>query len=239
MLKTAGGEAWTRRCCDDAGPCGDGGVLAGYLLALLPALTFFGLLYVQSWLPMASLIRDPVAIFGGQFYHGLVSNIGILLWCAAAAICLFRGAENWRAGFRRRGGFLLSAGLLTSMLLLDDFFLVHEQMLPRLTGMPEKLILIFYPIAVVLYTAAWWREIVRADAALLLLSLTFFAISNLIDVAFDYHFYEMPAGPEVSVSVILEEGAKFIGIAAWAVFHIRAAWMLGPAEPSGRTAHRD
>lgn len=210
-----------------------------YLLALLPALAFFGLLYIQPWLPMASLIRDPVAIFGGQFYHGLVSNIGILLWCTAAAICLFRGAENWRAGDLRRGGFLLSAGLLTSMLMLDDFFLMHEQMLPRLTGMPEKLFLIVYPVAVVLYVAAWWREIVRADAALFLLSLAFFAISNLIDVAFDYHFYEIPAGLEVSASVILEEGAKFIGIAAWAVFHIRAAWMLGPASPSARAVRRD
>jgi hypothetical protein len=49
----------------------------------------------------------------------------------------------------------------------------------------------------------------------------------------------MPAGPEVSASVILEEGAKFIGIAAWAVFHIRAAWMLGLAAPSRRAARRD
>ena len=209
-----------------------------YVLALLPAVTFFGLLYVQPWLPMASLIRDPVAILGGQFYHGLVSNIGILLWCAAAAICLFRGAENWLAGFLRRGGFLLSAGVLTSMLLLDDFFLLHEQALPRFIGLSEKYFLIVYPAAVVLYIAAWWREIVRADPYLFLLSLTFFAISNLIDVAFDYHFYEMPAGMEVSASVILEEAAKFIGIAAWAVFHIRAAWMLGPAARSGRAIQR-
>jgi hypothetical protein len=91
---------------------------------------------------------------------------------------------------------------------------------------------------VVLYIGAWWREIVRADAALFLLSLAFFAISSLIDVAFDYHFYEMPAGLEVSASVILEEGAKFIGIAAWAVFHIRAAWVLGPAIPARRAEQR-
>ena len=207
-----------------------------YVLALLPALAFFGLLYAQPWLPMASLIRDPVAILGGRFYHGLVSNIGILLWCAAAAICLFRGAENWSAGLRRRGGFLLSAGLLTSMLLLDDFFLAHEQIVPRFIGIPEQVALAFYPVAIVFYTAAYWRDILRADAALFLLSLAFFAISSLIDVGFDYHFYETPTGLEVSASVILEEGAKFIGIAAWAVFHIRAAWMFGPVEPSGRAA---
>lgn len=208
-----------------------------YALALLPALTFFGLLYAQPWLPMASLVRDPVAILGGNFYHGLVSNLGVLLWCAAAAICLFRGAENWRAGFRGCGGFLLSAGLLTLVLLLDDFFLAHEQILPRF-GIPEKVALAFYPVAIVLYVWAYWRQILRADAALFLLSLAFFAVSSLIDVAFDHHFYETPAGLEVSASVILEEGAKFVGIAAWAVFHIRAAWMLGPADRSGRPASR-
>jgi len=200
-----------------------------YTVALVPALAVFGLLSMQPWVPMASLIRDPVAIFDGHFYHGLVSNIGVLLWCATAAISVFRGAENWHAGFRRSGAFLLSGGILTAMLLLDDFFLAHEQIVPRFTRLPEKIALAFYPVAITVYIAAYWREIVRADAILFLLSLALFAVSSLIDVGFDYHFYEAPAGLEVSASVILEEGAKFIGIAAWAAFHIRAAWILNPA----------
>jgi hypothetical protein len=208
-----------------------------YALALVPALAFFGLLYVQPWLPMASLIRDPVAILGGRFYHGLVSNLGVLLWCGTAAVCLFRGAEVWRAGARQRGGFLLSAGSVTLMLLLDDFFLAHEQILPNM-GIPEKATLAFYPLAVALYVAVYWRQTIRADAALLVLSLAFLAISNLVDVVFGYHFYPTPVGQEVSAGVILEEGAKFVGIAAWSVFHIRAAWIFGGSPTSGRAEDR-
>jgi hypothetical protein len=207
-----------------------------YALAILPAMVFFGLLYVQPWLPMASLIRDPVAIFDGRFYHGLASNAGVLMWCATAAICLFRGMEALRAGSTGPGRFLLTAGFVTLILLLDDFFLAHAQILPRFVGIPEKVVLASYPVVVATYVVAHWRIIIRVDVVLLMLSLVCFALSNLIDVAFGYHFYETRIGLEVSASVVFEEAAKFLGIAIWAVFHVRAAWILGPVCQSAANA---
>ncbi len=40
-------------------------------------------------IPIAYLTRDSAAAAEAPFYAGIYSNIGILFWCSAAAICLF------------------------------------------------------------------------------------------------------------------------------------------------------
>lgn len=198
-----------------------------YAIAVVPAAMLYALLYAQPWVPMSNLIRDPAAILNGRFYDGFVSNVGVLLWCATAAICLFRGCELWT----RRGGnaacFLLSAGSLTSILLLDDLFMAHEQILPDVFGIPEKAVIVTYPLLLCVHLFVNRRPIMQADALILLLSLGFFAVSTLFDVLVPYHFYNTAAGIEVNRGVILEEAFKFLGISAWTVFHVRAAWRSG------------
>lgn len=199
-----------------------------YAAAVVPAAALYALLYVQPWVPMASLIRDPAAILNGRFYDGFVSNVGILLWCATAAICLFRGGElRARRGIDGEAAFLLSAGLFTLILLLDDLFMAHEQILPDVFGVPEKAVLVTYVVLACAYLLVNRRAILQGDAVILVLALGFFALSNVADVAIPYHFHDTPIGREVNHGVILEEGLKFVGIAAWTVFHLRAAWRFG------------
>lgn len=208
--------------------------LWAYVIAVAPAATLYALLYAQPWVPMSNLIRDPAAILNGRFYDGFVSNVGVLLWCAAAAICLFRGCESWvRRGEAGVARFLLSAGALTSILLLDDLFMAHEQILPDVFGIPEKAILAAYPLLLCAHLFVNRRPIVQADAPILLLSLGFFGVSTVFDVVVPYHFYETAAGLEVNRGVILEEAFKFLGISAWTVFHVRAAWRAGGALEHG------
>lgn len=206
-----------------------------YAVAVLPAAALYAVLYAQPWVPMSNLIRDPAAIANGRFYDGLVSNLGVLLWCATAAICLFRGCELWS---RRRhddaARFLLSAGAFTLILLLDDLFMAHEQILPDVFGVPEKAVLAAYPLLLCAHLFVNRRPILRADSAILLLALGFFAASNVVDVAVPYHFHDTAAGLEVNRGVILEEAFKFLGISAWTTFHLRAAWRSGAK--SGRGA---
>ena len=45
---------------------------------------------------MGDLTRDPAAILDVPVYVGFLSQIGILLWAATAAICLFSAAVLWR-----------------------------------------------------------------------------------------------------------------------------------------------
>jgi hypothetical protein len=201
-----------------------------YVVAVAPAATLYALLYAQPWVPMSDLIRDPAAILNGRFYDGFVSNVGVLLWCATAAICLFRGCELWsRHGDAGAARFLLSAGALTCILLLDDLFMAHEQILPDVFGVPEKVVLAAYPLLLCAHLFVNRRRILQADVVILVLALGFFALSNALDVLVPYHFHNTPVGLEVNRAVILEEAFKFLGISAWAAFHVRAAWRSAAA----------
>jgi hypothetical protein len=46
----------------------------------------------------------------------------------------------------------------------------------------------------------------------------------LLDIFIPYHFHDTAIGQEVNRGVIFEEAFKFVGITAWTVFHLRAAW---------------
>lgn len=201
-----------------------------YSVALVPAAAEFVLLLAQPYVTMASLIRDPAALSGGRFYYGFVSNLGVILWCATASVCLFRGAELLgRPAQRATAVFMLSAGLFTAVVLLDDFFMLHEEVIPTYLHIPEKAVLLAYALMLAFYLALNWRLLLAADAPLLALALGFFALSNLVDMTFTHSFYMTTRGEEVSRDVIVEEGAKFVGISAWTTFHLRAAWNAGAA----------
>ena len=62
-----------------------------YLPALL-ALLAVVLVSKQAEIPIYKFTRDPSAIAGISSFAGIVSNLGVLLWCASAAISLFSWA---------------------------------------------------------------------------------------------------------------------------------------------------
>lgn len=163
------------------------------------------LLYLAAGIPVAHLLKDPGALRPGPWYLGAVSYVGILLWCAAATVCLFarklvRDAE--RAELRR---FLLGSALLTSLLGLDDLFMLHDSVAPEYFGVSEKLVVLAYGLAAVAYVVRFRRTVLRTEYFLLLLAGGFFALSVGID-ALDV---------DDSRFLLVEDGAKLAGITAW------------------------
>ncbi len=159
--------------------------------------------------PFAKLARDPLAGAGAS-YTGLLSNVGVLLWSGAATACLFSGAVLGRgtgdAALRR---FLLCSGLLTCMLLADDLFLLHEELLPGWTGVPEKAVLAGYGALTLFWLVRFRGVALRTEPALLALALGCFAVSVLADA-------------RDRENLLLEDGAKLLGIATWLVYFARA-----------------
>jgi len=199
-----------------------------YALAILPPAAILAVLCAQPFVPPATLMRDTVAVLDGRFYDGLASNLGALGWCAAAAVCLFRGAElraNNPGDPDAR--FLLAAGALTTLLTLDDLFLIHEEVMPVYLRVPERIYLAGYLAALGLYLAVGWRHILRADAPILALALGFFALSVAVDQLRELRIYAGMTDDDQTLAWIAEDGAKLMGIAAWLVFHVRAAWGAG------------
>jgi len=85
--------------------------------------------------PVGVLTRDVAATANIHPFAGMLSNLGVLLWCSSAVSCLFAGVFAHQRKLRTISLFLLSSGLLTFVLLLDDLFLIHEDLAKRHLGL--------------------------------------------------------------------------------------------------------
>jgi len=187
--------------------------------------------YEVRGIPTGYLTRDPAALAQAPFYIGAISNLGMLGWSAGAAACALAYAL-----LRRDGGpsesrrFFLASGLLTAVLLVDDLFLVHDQIAPRYFRVPEEAILAVYAACAAAYLARFGAAIRGTDFLPLALALGFFAASLAADLW-------LAASP---YSHLVEDGCKLIGIASWSAYfthtalqQLQARRARGPAGVAG------
>lgn len=199
-----------------------------YVIGILPGLLVVVIVGVQPWVSVDQLFRDTLAaasqVTDGKFspYLGFVSNLGILLWSGTTAVCFMGGLMVLRdGGLRQAAVFLAYAAFLTGLLTLDDFFLAHERIYPRLFGIGERQVFAGYGILTVAYLFFFRDLIWKVGPQLLVLSLACFMVSVLVDVV-------MPSGGKLHR--LLEDGSKFIGITLWTTFHMWAVWLLSAEE---------
>lgn len=199
------------------------------LALFLSALYFLPLLFLcavifasaEADLSMAMFTRDPAAIADINPFAGVASNLGVMLWNAAAVICLFSGAITWRRMDERSfSPFMLCSGLLTTILLLDDFFLIHEYVFPKYFGVNEKVVTLGYGILTLGWMMVFRRFILKTEYLILLLALVFFALSIFIDVV--QYRIEPVIG---DWRILLEDGFKLLGIVAWLGYFLRCCIM--------------
>jgi len=119
--------------------------------------------------------------------------------------------------------FVLWGGLISLVLLLDDFFMFHDYMFPRVFGIREKIVFSAYAGLLLLYFSIYFRVILQTNWLLLLFAMTFFGLSVLIDV-----FPRLTVVPWNNVigggipywRYLLEDGAKLLGIVGWLAYFV-------------------
>ena len=180
-------------------------------VALLLALVVIRL---QAGIQISYFTSDPSATVGEPSYIGLVSNVGILLWSGAAALCFFAFAMLRRRipNEKKLSSFLLFSGLLTTLLLLDDLFLLHSNVHGSL-DVPNWLILAGYMAIGFLYLIRFAATIRETEYVPLIFALGFFGLSAVVDAT--------PGN--YSGQQLAEEGAKLLGIVSWAVYLVRVS----------------
>ena len=196
-----------------------------YAVTFIPGIVLLAAVALQPRAPIAYLMKDPLAVFQMSkecchIYYGAVSNLGVMIWTAGAAVCIF--AALLLAAIGRRGGetvFLVAAGLFTGWLALDDLFMIHEDLLPLL-GVPQPATYLGYGCAAATYLYLSWRYILALRPLLMALAMGLLGTSVAIDVL---------VHTEGPVHVFFEDGAKFLGILAWTGFHVTAALDLAAA----------
>jgi len=197
------------------------GVTLRPLAILIPAsLILLAVIFVAAVFEVrpGTMTRDIAALAGVHPLAGVLSNLGMLLWCAATTVCFF-GAWILRArGSHKDARFLAWSGVLTGYLLLDDLFLLHELLLPDYVGLPEKAVYLAIFIGTGAYAFAFWRDIRQTPYLLLLLAVGFLSVSVSADVILGRFIAEPEYwGP------LLEDGPKWIGIAYWCGYYVATA----------------
>ena len=163
----------------------------------------------KAGIPASNFTRDPAQISKSHPFFGMVSNIGILLWCSSLAICFFCYAitRNNRSG--TFSNFILFSGVVTAVLMIDDLFLLHESIIPGYISVPETLTFVGYALLIATYLVGFRKSILKTDYVLLLLALGFFAASLMFDVV-----------PHAGVPhpFMFEDGLKLVGIETWLAY---------------------
>lgn len=166
-----------------------------------------------KWLYFDPLVAAEMAPECCRVYFGAMSMLGVMLWVATAAICLFTALMLMLTGLSpvlRR--FALAAGCLTGWMALDDAFLIHENILPAF-GVPQNVVLASYGLLGLGYLAIARAHMRSVDGVLLVAACAGFAVSLGVDV-----IVHSPA----TYAMVAEDGAKFFGIWYWMVFHAAA-----------------
>lgn len=200
-----------------------------FTLTFLPVVLFGFAVWFQPFVPIEELMRDPLSVAElsddcCHLHYGFVSNLGVLLWAGAAAVLLFSAIVVM---VQRRSKeiirFHLFAGLLSACLCLDDFFLIHEIVLPSF-GISEKFAYLFYGLVALTYFQQSWRQILSMRPFMLFVSLFCLGGSVVIDSFMNF---------DSVLRLFIEDGLKLIGIAAWFSFHIEAALGFVVSLPKG------
>lgn len=144
---------------------------------------------------------------------GLLSNIGILLWSASTAICLFCSAVLRKdINNRQLPLFLLFSGIITFIFLIEDLFLFARNIYPAYFNISETTVYSAYGMIVMLYLIRFRITILSTDYLLLIFAFVFFGLSavfgtGLVDPPASYYN--------------LKDGARLFGIVTWSTYFTR------------------
>ncbi|MEA5543132.1 hypothetical protein VB834_29300 [Limnoraphis robusta Tam1] len=184
-------------------------------------LPFFLILLVsglQNAVPVHILTRDVFADKNTPPYTGLISNLGVLVLCCSAAVCLFTFflLQPTTGQAKKTKNCLGYFGLISAWMMIDDFFMLHDEVMPLYLGIPEKLVILL-TLTWVFFHVVYFRTIILTSTNFKLLGLAFLFLgfSLFIDILpgeVDY------VGNESNLFFLLEDGSKLMGIATWCFY---------------------
>ncbi len=213
-----------------------------HLLAFVAAPVFelLAVVFVSAFaaIPIERFTRDPADLAVQHPLWGVVSNLGILLWCTSATVCAFGSHALARREQRVTEGVrhLRAATLCTGVLLLDDLFMVHDDLARRYLGFGESVVIVLLAAAVLAYFWRFGQQILAGEWGLMLFALACLFASLLVDQINDRGLLG-----KSSWRYFAEDAPKFLGIAAWCGYHYRLAlsWLVPVSEASRSRAAND
>lgn len=205
--------------------------IVAILLTALGVLAVIATTSLVGGVPVPFMTRDIAALGHLHPLAGVLSNLGILLWAATAAICLFVAVTERGRLSAPVVRCLLFAGLLSAWLTLDDCFQIHEDLSPRYLHVRERYVYLSLALAVVVHLWTSRAVILRSRWSLLALAFVFLGTSAMLDALLlgwaqqigDWEFF-------------YEDGSKWLGIVCWNAYHVQACSQRMALDQAVRTA---
>ncbi|MBI5020761.1 MAG: hypothetical protein HZB59_04940 [Ignavibacteriales bacterium] len=185
------------------------------LLLLIPVLLITGFVILISWKtgqPIYVLFQDIFFVAQVPLYIGFVSNVGAFVWAFAIAICGYIGFLLYGKREQREiAFFFLYASFLGLLLMLDDYFMLHEIIYPRYFHIESEIIYLIYAALGITFVIKFKKIILQSDMIILFFAFSFFALSIFFD--------EVRESMTMSdYWIIAEDGSKLIGIIYWLTY---------------------
>ena len=184
-----------------------------FYISILPsAILYLAILYVSNFynIKLSLVVRDLAQTCGYPIGVGMISNLGILFWGAAASICLFTAFSD--SINRESSKLLLLGGVFSGLLCIDDLFLLHD----RYVGQ-DFLNLTYLSISIFLLVR-FQRILKNIGLFNLIISILFLGLSIFFDGVIQQIFNQ-----SYVLTQLIEEGFKFIGITCWLNFWCKAS----------------
>jgi len=171
----------------------------------------------------SDLSRDYGGVYHLEPYVGMLSSLGIFIWCASVTLCWFAWyflrTQNKDSG---RKNFFLVSGLITTIIAVDDLFQFHEIIVPDYFGIPEISFYIVYTLTLIVFNVKYINILMNRYFSILILGYSFLAVSILFDMFIEDH---------VPFGTYIEDGLKFVGISLWSFYFFKTVDMELRVEP--------
>lgn len=187
------------------------------IIKLFAAISFFLfvvlVIAVKSGVEPSDLSRDYNGVYHLEPYVGMLSSLGIFIWCGSVTLCwlawYFIRMRNPNSG---RKNFFLISGFITSIIAIDDLFQFHEIIIPDYFSIPEISFYITYIVTLFFFNIKYINTIMNRHFSLLIVAYFLFSSSILFDVVFE---------DRVPFGTYIEDGLKLMGITFWSAFFFK------------------
>ena len=199
-------------------------VLLVFNLITLVFLLFAWIITSHFDVDMAYFTRDPAAKIGFHPLYGAISHMGVLLWGASATLCFFVASIYRDHLFKGSHRYLFVSGLVMLGHLLDDLFLIHEEMAPYYLHIEQNTVYGIYLLVALGQFKVYSHSILKTEFIILLAALFYMALSVLID------YFEDKGLIDNWYDVLFEDGFKFLGIVTWFIYFFRLSTAIVRSE---------
>lgn len=171
--------------------------------------------------PFAKMTSDTASIGGIHPLSGVLSNLGIVVWCVAASCCALAAAVLRSRGPKNLYTFLLYSSLLSAFLMFDDLFQFHEDLSGDI-GLNQKVVYVLYGLSIVSYLIYFRRILLKTNVIPFLIALACLFSSIVVDTVV-YKLFGDQLGDWLD---FIEDGVKWIGIVFWCYYFFYTSYQF-------------